>query len=78
MRTFLCFSGTDYKPSYYRLTDDEDIQVCLATGFSKYHENQNNTLFSETTPVRISEDSLFNQLAFISSTETACEGKNSG
>lgn len=71
----LCFSGEEYKPSYYKLGDG-DTSVCLATGFSKYRE-LNNSLFKNTEPVRISEDSLYNQLVFLTSNGTECnEGKN--
>ncbi|KAK2822908.1 hypothetical protein Q5P01_022973 [Channa striata] len=64
-----------YEPSYFELTDDDEpeTKVCLATGFSRYnvtgeHDIFNKT-FNEQPPVRISDDSLFNQVAFLSDTE---------
>lgn len=74
----LCFPGEEYEPSYYKLGDN-GTKACLATGFSKYQEHQNNSLFKNTEAIRIKEDSLFNQVAFISSAEVEdlCEeGKN--
>ncbi|KAM9350252.1 uncharacterized protein ABDE67_009959 [Symphorus nematophorus] len=44
-----------------------DTKACLATGFSRHKALDNETVFSETTPIRISGDSLFNQVALISS-----------
>lgn len=76
-RVLLCFSGEEYQPSYYKLGEG-NISVCLATGFSKSEQLQNNPLFNKTEPARISKDSLYNQLAFLSSEdEDKCdEGKN--
>lgn len=61
---FLCSSGEEYEPSFYKL-DDGNSSVCLATGFSRFGQLGNNSWFNHTEAVRISQDSLFNQLAFV-------------
>lgn len=61
---FLWSSGDQYEPSFYKLTH-ENTSVCLATGFSRFHQLQLNTVFRQTEAVLISQDSLFNQVAFM-------------
>lgn len=57
--------GDEYQPSFYRLTHG-NTSACLATGFSRFHQLQNLTLFNQSTEAaRISQDSLFNQVAFM-------------
>lgn len=67
---FLCSSGEEYKPSFYQLADGNST-VCLATGFSQFGQLGRNSLFNHTEAVRISQDSLFNQLAFINDSASA-------
>lgn len=67
---FLCSSGEKYEPSFYKLSDGNS-SVCLATGFSQFGQLGNNSWFSHTEAVRISQDSLFNQLAFINDSASA-------
>lgn len=71
--------GEDYSPSYYPLEKD-NTKVCLATGFSRYDQHDDNLLFNDTKPVRIEGDSLFNQVAYSTCTEAGdgsgpCEDK---
>lgn len=60
----------EQEPSFYKLGEN-DTEVCLATGFSRYKQLQNETLFNGTEPVRISKgeegegDSVFTQVAFM-------------
>lgn len=63
----LCFSEELYEPSYYQLGDGE-TEVCLATGFSRHNatELDHDDLFNKTEAVRISEDSLYNEVALLS------------
>lgn len=70
----LCVSDEEFKPSYYKLKDD-DTRACLATGFSRHNATQDLPLFSGTDAARISEDKLYNQVALISSDqeEEQCE-----
>lgn len=70
----MCFAGETYEPSYYTLGNGT-TKVCLATGFSKYNATEYKSIFNKTEPVRISEDSLFNQVAFIDDTVN-CTSKN--
>lgn len=72
MWLFCVSPGEEYSPSYYPLQND-DTQVCLATGFSRYEENEKYVEFNETQPARIEGDSLFNQVAFNSSCTTPTE-----
>ncbi|KAK2896133.1 hypothetical protein Q8A73_015621 [Channa argus] len=64
------------KPSYYKVTGDDGTTACLATDFSRY--NATNIVWPITNtsknqpPVRISGDSVFNQVAIISINDT-CE-----
>lgn len=72
---FLCFSGSKYEPSYFVLPTD-DKPLCLATGFSQYNKTKltKPKIFKDIDPVRISEDSLFNQVAWIENgEENGCE-----
>lgn len=68
-----CSSGDQYEPSFYKL-ENENNSVCLATGFSRFRQLGNNSLFNQTEAVRISEDSLFNQVAFINKTDECGKG----
>lgn len=61
---FLWSSGDQYEPSFYKLTHG-NTSVCLATGFSRFHQLLNKTFFKQTEAVLISQDSLFNQVAFM-------------
>lgn len=67
---FLCSSGEEHQPSFYKLADGSS-SVCLATGFSRFGQLGRNSLFNDTEAVRISQDSLFNQLAFINDSASA-------
>ncbi|XP_041805572.1 M1-specific T cell receptor alpha chain-like [Chelmon rostratus] len=62
----------EFEPSYYKL-EDGDTAACLATGFSRHNATKNNSLFNETVAARISEDSLFNQVALMSTGNEPCE-----
>ena len=67
----MCFSDEDLEPSYYKLPADNTTTpvACLATGFSKSNKAESKfpDIFNNKTPaVRISEDSLYNQVALIS------------
>uniref|UniRef100_H3BZ78 Uncharacterized protein n=1 Tax=Tetraodon nigroviridis TaxID=99883 RepID=H3BZ78_TETNG len=55
-----------YQPSFYKLENGNN-SVCLATGFSQFRQLGNHSLFNQTEAVRISQDSLFNQVAFMTS-----------
>eukprot|EP00066_Takifugu_rubripes_P029748 XP_011619014.1 PREDICTED: uncharacterized protein LOC101074543 [Takifugu rubripes] len=73
--------GDQYQPSFYKLKHG-NTSACLATGFSRFHQLQTNTLFSQSEAVLISQDSLFNQVAFMDQDadgETSCpEDENEG
>lgn len=72
--TYLCLCpGEVYEPSYY-LLDETDKKVCLATGFSKYDQNEDIFPFNNTTPARITGDSLFSQVAFVSDENNCTAG----
>uniref|UniRef100_H3CDD1 Uncharacterized protein n=1 Tax=Tetraodon nigroviridis TaxID=99883 RepID=H3CDD1_TETNG len=58
--------GNQYQPSFYKLENGNN-SVCLATGFSQFRQLGNHSLFNQTEAVRISQDSLFNQVAFMTS-----------
>lgn len=62
MSCSLCFSGEDYEPSYYTLSDD-NTTACLATGFSRLN-GTNDQFKDQASAARISGDSLYNQVAF--------------
>uniref|UniRef100_H2SA24 Uncharacterized protein n=1 Tax=Takifugu rubripes TaxID=31033 RepID=H2SA24_TAKRU len=77
---FLWFPGDQYQPSFYKLKHG-NTSACLATGFSRFHQLQNNALFSQSEAVLISQDSLFNQVAFMDQDadgETMCGSPSSG
>lgn len=62
--TLLCLlPGEEYTPSYYPL-ENADTKVCLATGFSRYDQHDDDSQFNETKPARIEGDSLFNQVSY--------------
>uniref|UniRef100_A0A3Q3X2D2 Uncharacterized protein n=1 Tax=Mola mola TaxID=94237 RepID=A0A3Q3X2D2_MOLML len=48
---------------------DGNITACLATGFSRYNQNNNSQVFNGTQPVRIFNDSLLNQVVLLSQGE---------
>ncbi|XP_032363903.1 M1-specific T cell receptor alpha chain [Etheostoma spectabile] len=61
----------DLQPSYYKLLVDKNTNdtACLATSFTRSHKAEVDypDLFNNKTPaVRPSDDSLYNQLAFLS------------
>ncbi|XP_076601293.1 M1-specific T cell receptor alpha chain-like [Chaetodon auriga] len=62
-------SSEEYKPSSYVL-EDGNTKVCLATGFSRHNatlEEPYQDLFNKTNAALISGDSLYNQVAWLSS-----------
>ncbi|XP_070829449.1 M1-specific T cell receptor alpha chain-like [Chaetodon trifascialis] len=69
-------SSEEYKPSFYKL-ESGDTKVCLATGFSRHNateEESYKNLFIETKATLISGDSLYNQVAWLSSEDDGqCE-----
>lgn len=66
----------EYKPSFYKFQDNS-TSLCLATGFSRLRaadKEKNETFSNITGAVRIDGDSLFNQVAYLSSEESGqCE-----
>ncbi|KAM9809241.1 uncharacterized protein ACBT44_012570 isoform 1-T4 [Syngnathus typhle] len=57
-----------------------NLSACLATGFSLHKATAKagkGHMFEESHPVRISDDSLYNQLALLSHNDT-CEEGDSG
>ncbi|KAM4551498.1 M1-specific T cell receptor alpha chain isoform 7-T7 [Odontesthes bonariensis] len=55
------------EPDYFTLKDENNT-LCLATGFSRYEATlggKYNEEFNRTKPVRIAEDSLYNQVIFL-------------
>ncbi|XP_054483283.1 M1-specific T cell receptor alpha chain-like [Anoplopoma fimbria] len=67
-------SDEEYKPSYFSLSDGH-TSACLATGFSRINatKKEHEEIFSKTDAVRITDDSLYNQVAvFSSANETIC------
>ncbi|XP_078101206.1 M1-specific T cell receptor alpha chain-like [Sander vitreus] len=58
----------DLQPSYYKLSA-KNTTACLATGFSRNNkaESEFGDIFNNKTPaVRISDDSLYNQVTLLS------------
>lgn len=73
----MCFSEEDQEPSYYKLGEG-DTKVCLATGFTRFKKLENETLFNGTESVRISEDSVFNQVAYMTEgDDSSCTAEGS-
>ncbi|KAM9844955.1 M1-specific T cell receptor alpha chain-like [Aulostomus maculatus] len=74
-------SPEEYAASYYKLKKD-NVGVCLATGFSRFNTTKQSgrgDLFRDSQPVRISSDSLFNQVAQLQAgDEGKCEQGDSG
>ncbi|KAM7379872.1 hypothetical protein PAMP_005389 [Pampus punctatissimus] len=59
-------SREEYLPSYYKLTDkNSNVAACLAAGFSRHNATKTEDLFNRTEAVRISDDSLYNQVVLI-------------
>ncbi|XP_068196722.1 M1-specific T cell receptor alpha chain-like [Antennarius striatus] len=58
----------EFSPSYFKLGAGS-TKACLATGFSRNNVHVNDSLFKQTQPVRIHEDSLYNQVVLLSSKE---------
>ncbi|XP_037098992.1 T cell receptor alpha chain MC.7.G5-like isoform X2 [Syngnathus acus] len=69
----------EFKPSFYKM-EARNLNACLATGFSRHKATAKagkGHMFEESHPVRISDDSLYNQLALLSHNDT-CEEGDSG
>ncbi|KAM7399979.1 hypothetical protein PAMA_004599 [Pampus argenteus] len=63
----------EYLPSYYKLTENSSAVACLAAGFSRHNATESNKLFKGTEAVRISDDSLYNQVVLIRHDEEKCK-----
>ncbi|XP_049617357.2 uncharacterized protein [Syngnathus scovelli] len=71
--------GEEFKPSFYKI-EARNLSACLATGFSQHKATAKagkGYMFKWSRPVRISDDSLYNQLALLSHSDT-CEEGDSG
>lgn len=75
----MCFSGTEYKPSYFKLGEGDNA-ACLATGFSRHNATSRHlnysSEFNETKAVAISPNlDLYNQVIFPGGNAEKCECK---
>nr|XP_049617366.1 uncharacterized protein LOC125992398 isoform X8 [Syngnathus scovelli] len=69
----------EFKPSFYKI-EARNLSACLATGFSQHKATAKagkGYMYKGSRPVRISDDSLYNQLALLSHSDT-CEEGDSG
>ncbi|XP_051911936.1 T cell receptor alpha chain MC.7.G5-like [Hippocampus zosterae] len=71
----------DFDPSFYKL-EASNLTACLATGFSQRNAMEKvgkGHMFEESRPVRISDDSLYNQVAVLTTAHNdTCEEGDSG
>ncbi|XP_033182315.1 igV_TCR_alpha and Ig domain-containing protein isoform X5 [Anabas testudineus] len=71
-------SREEFKPSYFKLTDkSSETTACLATGFSRLNATANHPSFESLhkknySAVRISGDSLYNQVALLPPGNETC------
>ncbi|XP_061125274.1 uncharacterized protein LOC133145645 [Syngnathus typhle] len=66
----------EFKPSFYKM-ESRNLSACLATGFSRHNamaKAGKGYMFEQSRPVRISYDSLYNQVALLSHNDTCEEG----
>nr|XP_049617367.1 uncharacterized protein LOC125992398 isoform X9 [Syngnathus scovelli] len=69
----------EIKPSFYKM-ESRNLSACLATGFSRHDATAKagkGYMFEQSRPVRISDDTLYNQVALLSHNDT-CEEGDSG
>ncbi|XP_019729590.1 uncharacterized protein LOC109518280 [Hippocampus comes] len=71
----------DFEPSFYKL-EASNLTACLATGFSQHNATEKpgkGHMFEESRPVRISDDSLYNQVALLTTAHNdTCKEGDSG
>jgi len=75
----LCVSEEKYDPDYFTVKDENNT-LCLATGFSRHNATLNGPYgeeFNKTKSVRISKDSLYNQVIFLEGRNATCDSEYS-
>lgn len=76
---FVCVSGTEYEPSYFRVGEADDDVACLATGFSRHNATSSHVYFKTpnmTKAVAISPNlDLYNQVVFPGGNAEKCGRK---